>query len=93
VFLQRVPSGAELSPILDGAGTAPLPEHAGEVLLGLKATGECDVKDADFGLSKQFLGPLDPGLKDEAMRRQAGGLLEKPGEVSRAEACDIGELL
>src|SRR5690554_5605964 len=66
-----------------------------EVPVELALIAEADV-DGDLGkreppLGDESLGALDALVDDELMRRQAGRLLEQPGEVEFAQVGDIGK--
>jgi hypothetical protein len=67
-----------------------------EVPVELALITEADV-DSDLGKREpprgdESLGALDALVDDELMRRQAGRLLEQPGEVKFAQVGDIGKV-
>src|SRR5262249_3912407 len=79
--------------VLGGHADEPL-EVAGEVALVPESAPGGDLRQREvIPALEQLLGPLDAPGDDVLVRGQAGGRLEQPGEVIRAEVDDGGDLV
>src|SRR5918997_2415684 len=74
-----------------GDADEPL-EVPGEVALIAEAGGDRDLGEREPPRGDEPLGTLDTLVDDELVRRQAGRLLELPGEVELAPMGDGGEI-
>jgi hypothetical protein len=78
--------------ILPRAHAGEAAEHGGEMRLVRKADRGGDLGQRDVRIGQQRLGPVDPALQHEAVRRRAGRALEGTAEMERAEMRDGGDL-